>query len=126
MATVKTFEDLNIWTEGIEIAVDIYKLTRQGEIAKDYGLRDQVRRSAVSVPANIAEGFEYDNAGDFVRYLKYSKGSTGELRSHLTILEMVGYIDRETSIAIKERLKIQARKTGKLITYLKNTRKNNP
>jgi four helix bundle protein len=87
MATIKSFEDLEIWKEGIEIAADIYDICRKGELAKDFGLRDQVRRSAVSIAANIAEGFEYDNRKDFKRFLTYSKGSGGELRSHLAVLQ---------------------------------------
>src|SRR5581483_1472095 len=100
MATIKSFEDLEIWQEGIKIAVEIYKLSETGLIAKDFGLKDQLRRSAISIPANIAEGFEYDNRKDFKRFLTYTKGSSGELRSHLTVLEEVGVIERETSIGL--------------------------
>ena len=118
MATIKSFEDLEIWKEGIEIAADDYDICKKGELSKDFGLRDQVRRSAVSIPANIAEWFEYDNQKDFKRFLTYSKGSGGELRSHLTVLQKVGYISEEVSIAMQMRLKVQARKTSKLIKYL--------
>ncbi len=118
MAAIKTYEDLEIWQEGIQIAVDIYNLSKRGELAKDFGLKDQVRRSAISIPANIAEGFEYDNRKDFKRFLTYSKGSGGELRSHLKVLADVGYIEEEVAKKLTERLKTQARKTSKLIKYL--------
>jgi four helix bundle protein len=110
MAKVTSFEDLEIWKDGIDMAVDIYNLSKEGELSKDFGLKDQVRRSAVSISANIAEGFEYDNNNDFIRYLTYSKGSTGELRSHVTILEKTGYISKEIASDIQTRLKAQGRK----------------
>ena len=125
MAKVTSFEDLEIWKEGIDMAVDIYNISKRGELAKDFGLKDQVRRSAVSIPANIAEGFEYDNNNEFIRYLTYSKGSTGELRSHVTILERTGYINTETAEGLQQRLKAQGKKTGSLIKYLKGFQQEN-
>ena len=119
MAKVASFEDLEIWKDGIDMAVDIYNLSKQDELSKDFGLRDQIRRSAVSIPANIAEGFEYDNNPDFIRYLTYSKGSTGELRSHVKVLERTGYIQAEVAYDLQTRLKTQGKKTGSLIKYLK-------
>jgi four helix bundle protein len=119
MAKVNTFEDLEIWKEGIEIAVEIYNISKQGELGSDFGLRDQIRRSAVSISANIAEGFEYDNNNDFVRFLTYSKGSTGELRSHLAILEKTKYLSKDEAEKLKGRLKMQSKKTSSLIKYLK-------
>jgi four helix bundle protein len=82
-----------------------------------------LRRSAVSIPANIAEGFEYDNRKEFKRFLTYSKGSGGELRSHLSVLHKVGYVSEETCLAMQSRLKVQARKTSKLIKYLNDSAK---
>ena len=120
MAAIKTFEDLEIWKEGVQLAADIYELSKRGELAKDFGLKDQIRRSAVSIPSNIAEGFEYDNRKEFKRFLIYSKGSSGELRSHLTVLEKVDYIDKEILADFKNRLETQSKKTSSLIKYLNN------
>ena len=55
---VETFEDLRVWQQGIELVKQVYLITREGEISRDFGLRDQLRWVAVSVPTNVAEGFE--------------------------------------------------------------------
>lgn len=70
-----------------------YKITHQGEFKKDYGLCDQVRRSAVSVPSNIAEGDERDTDRDAVRFFFIAKGSLAELRTQMEIAYRIGYID---------------------------------
>lgn len=81
-----TFEDLNVWKRSCQLAVDVCVATHD---SKDYALRDQMQRSAISVPSNIAEGAERDSEGDFVRFLRISKGSCGELRTQLYISERV-------------------------------------
>ena len=55
---IETFEDLRVWQQGIELVKQVYLITKEGEISRDFGLRDQLRRAAVSAPANVAEGFE--------------------------------------------------------------------
>ena len=82
---VNRFEDLEIWKLAAEIAVDIYKITSEKKFIRDYGLRDQLRRAAISISSNIAEGFEINNNNDLIRFLKVAKGSAGELRSQLLI-----------------------------------------
>lgn len=78
----QTFEDLIIWQEGMKICYEIYECLAE---CRDYGLRDQMRRSAVSIPSNIAEGYELSSDRAFIRHLYISKGSTGELRTQLYI-----------------------------------------
>ncbi len=85
MATT-TFEDLEVWKRGCQLAVDVFVSTHT---MKNYGLKDQMQRSAISVPSNIAEGAERDSEGDFIRFLRISKGSCGELRTQLYISERV-------------------------------------
>ena len=85
MATT-TFEDLDVWKRGCQLAVDVCVATHE---SKSYGLKDQMQRSAISVPSNIAEGAERDSDGDFIRFLRISKGSCGELRTQLYISERV-------------------------------------
>lgn len=85
MATT-TFEDLEVWKRGCQLAVDVCVATHS---SKNYGLKDQMQRSAVSIPSNIAEGAERDSDGDFIRFLRISKGSCGELRTQLYISERV-------------------------------------
>ena len=85
MATT-TFEDLEVWKRGCQLAVDICVSTHE---SKNYGLKDQMQRSAISIPSNIAEGAERDSDGDFIRFLRISKGSCGEFRTQLYISERV-------------------------------------
>ena len=85
MATT-TFEDLEVWKRGCQLAVDVCVATHH---SKNFGLRDQMQRSAISIPSNIAEGAERDSDGDFIRFLRISKGSCGELRTQLYISERV-------------------------------------
>ena len=93
MARIKRFEDLEVWKEAVKMGVSIYKVTEEGKMAKDFSARDQLRRAAISVSNNIAEGFEYNNNKAFVRFLMYAKGSAGELRSQLFVLKEAGIIE---------------------------------
>jgi four helix bundle protein len=85
MATT-TFEDLEVWKRGCQLAVGVCVSTHA---MKNYGFKDQMQRSAISVPSNIAEGAERDSEGDFIRFLRISKGSCSELRTQLYISERV-------------------------------------
>ncbi|MFT4175651.1 MAG: four helix bundle protein [Luteolibacter sp.] len=85
MATT-TFEDLEVWKRGCQLAVDACVATHD---SKNYELKSQMQRAAISIPSNIAEGAERDSEGDFVRFLRISKGSCRELRTQLYIHERV-------------------------------------
>ena len=93
MAKIERFEDLDLWKDAVKMGVSIYKVTEEGKMAKDFGARDQLRRAAISVSNNIAEGFEYNNNKAFIRFLMYAKGSVGELRSQLYVLKEAGMIE---------------------------------
>jgi four helix bundle protein len=95
MNKINTFEDLKIWQDGSDVAVNIYQITSQVEMKRDYGLKDQLQRAALSITNNIAEGFEYNNNKDFIKFLRYAKGSTGEVRSMLNILLRLNLISEE-------------------------------
>jgi len=86
MSDINTFEDLDIWKRSCQLAVDVYVANHT---SKDFGLRDQMQRAAVSIPSNIAEGSERDSTPDFIKFLRYSKGSCGELRTQLYIADRV-------------------------------------
>lgn len=90
------YKKLSVWQKSKELAVDIYKITNCGEISKDYGFIDQMRRAAVSIPSNIAEGNERDSEKEFIRFLYIAKGSLAELQVQLEIATEIGYIDEET------------------------------
>lgn len=87
-------KDLVVWQRAKDLAVLIYKTTETGSLAKDFGLKDQMRRAAVSVPSNIAEGDERDTNKDAVRFLYIAKGSLAELRTQLEIGHEIGYLDK--------------------------------
>ncbi len=92
MAKIERFEDLAIWHKGAQVAITIYALSDVGKLKSDTGAKDQIRRSATSISNNIAEGFEYNNNREFIRFLRFSKGSCGELRSQLFVLSQSGFI----------------------------------
>ncbi len=123
MATYKNFEELDIWKDAISLAEEIYKLTLKGELAKDWGMKDQIRRSVASISNNIAEGFEYNNNRDFVKFLRYAKGSTGEFRNQLIILHRVNMINKEIYELMYKRTFELGTKIGKLIDYLRQYEK---
>jgi four helix bundle protein len=85
MTTAKRFEDLDVWQSAKELTNLVYRLSSSGTIARDFGLRDQMRRAAVSIMSNIAEGFESLIQAMFIQYLARAKGSAGELRAQLYI-----------------------------------------
>jgi len=92
---IENFEDLWVWQKGIALVKQIYLLTANGKLNRDFGLRDQLQRAAVSISTNIAEGFERSSRREYVRFLLIAKGSAGEVRSLLRVALEVGYIDQE-------------------------------
>lgn len=94
MTTIKAFEEIDAWRNARKLTQLIYTLTKKGEFGRDFGLRDQIRRAAVSVMGNIAEGFESYSLGVFIRYLDIAKGSAGEVRSHLYIALDQDYLSK--------------------------------
>ena len=85
MADVKRFEDLIAWQKARVLTKGIYRATKTGALAKDFGLAGQTQRAAVSIMANIAEGFERNRPGEFHQYLSTAKASCAEVRSHLYV-----------------------------------------
>lgn len=83
MAKITRFEDLISWQKARELNQLVYRVSRTGAFAKDFGLREQIRRASVSVMSNIAEGFERGGDKEFIQYLSTAKGSCGELRAQL-------------------------------------------
>jgi len=118
---VKNFEDLNVWKQARQLTQEIYRLTKTEKFLKDFGLRDQIRRAAISVMSNIAEGFERGGNQEFVQFLYVAKASCGELRSQLYITLDQGYA---TANDIEKLLQLFRRLSGmisNLITYLRES-----
>jgi four helix bundle protein len=92
MATVNSFEELTVWQKAQEIGMLVYALAEENiKIAKDFSFKDQIKRAALSISNNIAEGFEYNNTKGFIRYLRIAKGSCGEVRNGLLFAIKVKY-----------------------------------
>jgi four helix bundle protein len=87
--TIQRFEDLETWKESRALVASIYRLSRQPNIKRDYGLVDQLRRATVSVMSNIAEGFDRVHLQEKLQYYNIAKGSAGEVRSLLYVVEDV-------------------------------------
>ena len=94
MGVIKQFEDLEVWQLSMSLCTEVYALTNTELFSRDFGLKDQIRRSAVSIPSNISEGFERDSKNQFLYFLAISKGSCGELRTQLTIAYNLNYIEK--------------------------------
>lgn len=122
---IKRFEDLQIWRLSLKLTKEIYDLTAMNKFAKDFGLRDQIRRAVVSISSNMVEGFEKNNNNELIRYLKISKGSVGEVRNQLYIALAINYINQSEFDKINKEFDILASQIGKFISYLltRKTRK---
>jgi four helix bundle protein len=92
---VKNFEDLQVWQDARKFVNSVYELTSEGKFQKDYGLKDQIQRAAVSIMNNISEGYERDNNKEFIKFLGYAKGSAGEVRSMFYVALDLNYISKE-------------------------------
>ena len=103
---IEKFEDLKVWQEGMDLAEIIYN---QMNKCNDYGLRDQLQRAVVSIPSNIAEGFDRQSNKEFIRFLYIAKGSAAEVRTQLYICQRLSYLSKEeTNILIEHTKKISS------------------
>jgi four helix bundle protein len=96
-----SFEGLNVWQKACDVSVGIYHLLRH---CKDYGLKDQMQRSAVSIASNIAEGSERGSRAEFRQFLRYAKGSAAELRTQLFIASKIAIISLEDYQQLSDQL----------------------
>lgn len=92
---IRSFRDLQVWQKGMNVVKDICSITKENSFCKDVGLRNQIRRSAVSIPSNIAEGFERKGKAEFRRFIAIALGSTAELLTQIEISQRIGYISSE-------------------------------
>ena len=120
----KTFEEMPIWIEAVRAAKVIYEITGCSKWSKEFSLKDQIRRAAYSVSSNIAEGFEYDNLNDFVRFLRIAKGSLGEVKSQLYLAEKLGFIGKEEFEKGYNTIGPLGKQLGGFIKYLKQYKDN--
>ena len=116
--STKRFKDLRIWQKSIEIVSDIYLLTKKFPKEELYGLTSQIRRSAISIPSNIAEGFRRYHNKEYRQFLYISLGSCAELETQIAIAKNLKYITEEKEIELTEKLDHICRMTSNLIKKL--------
>lgn len=116
MSKIEKVEDLISWQKSKDLTIEIYKITKNNDFSKDFGLCNQIQRAAVSIPSNIAEGFGRGGNKEFLQFLSIAKGSLYELKTQLIIAFEIGYINEIEY----NKLKNDAEEIGKLITGFMN------
>ena len=112
--TIKDYKDLTSWQKGMKLAEEVYRLTKQLPKTETYGLMDQLRRAAVSVPSNIAEGYGRESTTEYARYLKIARGSLYEIETQLYLCEALEYLDHT---AVAQALSLSA-EIGKMLNTM--------
>ena len=113
--TIERFEDFIAWQKARKLTAAIYKVTNEGDFVRDFGLKDQIRRAAVSSMSNIAEGFERGRAAEFHQFLSVAKASCAEVRAQLYVALDAGYL----STSVFDGLMAQATEVGLVIGGLR-------
>ncbi len=116
MGVFKTFEEINAWQNARVLVKEVYAMTGCGDFSRDYGLKDQIQRAAVSICSNIAEGFERRGNKEFINFLWIAKGSAAEVCSQLHNAKDIGYITDEQFKSIYD----SARQVGGMLFNLIN------
>ncbi len=119
MPPIRRFEDIQAWQEARMLVKQVYTLTSTGTLSKDFGLRDQIQRAAVSVMANIAEGFDCDSHAEFARFLGIARRSAVEVQSLLYAALDAEYISKD----VFQQEYDQANKVKAMISAFKNSLK---
>jgi len=115
----KTFESLRVWHDARRLCTHVYALVRSKHFGRDLGLADQLRRSAVSVMSNIAEGFERGGRAEFARFLIIAKGSLAELRSQLYVAEDAAYASAALASELRQQSVILSRRIDALVNRIR-------
>ena len=118
MAKVDRFEDLDAWKLARVLTGKVYRLSRDGDFARDFGFRDQICRASVSIVSNIAEGFERNSNRAFQQFLSIAKGSAGEVRAQLYVALDLGYIKQDQFDDMMQSVSRISKMLAKLISYI--------
>jgi len=118
MTRISRFEEIEAWQTARELTRKVYETTNEGQFARDFGLKDQMRRASVSIMSNIAQGFESRTQTLFLDYLGRAKASAGELRAQLYVAQDVGYLDQSLYEQMHELVDKCSRQLSKFMTYL--------
>jgi len=118
LGKIERFEGIKAWRMAKDLVMTVYQITGKGKFVHDFGLRDQIRRAAISAMSNIAEGFERGSNAEFCRFLRIAKGSCGEVRSQLYVAQELEYVDRQEFISSKTQAEELSRALSGFISYL--------
>lgn len=121
MATFKKFEEIEAWKKARELTKRIYRVSRTGSFARDFALRDQVRRASVSIMSNIAEGYDRSGTGEFVQFLSTAKGSAAEVKCQLYVALDQNYVDDSTFSELSELANEIGNMIAGLMSYLRRS-----
>jgi four helix bundle protein len=121
MAKIERFEDIEAWKRSRLLTKKVYDCTKQRGFDKDFGLKDQIRRSSVSTMSNIAEGFERGGNQEFIQFLATAKGSSGEVRSQLYVALDQGYITQKQFDEMYQDVQAISKMISGFMGYLKST-----
>ena len=121
MASIQQFENIEAWQKARELTNAVYFCSGKGDFAKDFGLRDQIRRAVVSIMSNIAEGFERGGSAEFSQFLAIAKGSAGEVEAQLYVAFDQGYINQEQFDSIRSTASSTKKLIAGLMNYLKRS-----
>jgi len=119
---VKTYRELDVWKKAVDMVVLVYELTREFPPEEKYGLMSQMQRAAVSVPANIAEGYGRVHRGGYVHHLSIARGSLAELETHITIAVRLNFLVREKATILWN----MTQDVGKMLSCLIRSLQRNP
>src|SRR5688572_17387599 len=122
MMGAKRFEELPVWLLAKDLAVLIYKMTDGEKLRADFGLKDQLRRCAVSIVSNIAEGYERNGNREFIQFLSFAKGSAGELRAQLHISREIEYISDTQFKELSDKAELISKMIAGFIKFLKDSK----
>lgn len=115
---LNSYKELNVWRKGIELVTEIYALTEQFPKSEIYGLSNQIRRSAISIPSNIAEGYNRKHKQEYIQFLRIAYGSGGELETQLIIANNLKFINPRDFDRIDKLLTEIMKMLNKLISTL--------
>ena len=121
MSGFQRFEDIEAWQKARELTKQIYALSNDGQFARDFGLRDQIRRASVSIMSNIAEGFGRGGNKEFAQFLSTAKGPASEVQAQLYVALDANYINQEQFKQLYSETETTARLIGGLLRYLQNS-----
>ncbi|MGB0428912.1 MAG: four helix bundle protein [Bacteroidia bacterium] len=121
MSTVRSFEDLKVWQKSCQLYKEIFDVTKRPSFNQDFDLRRQLRKSAGSIPDNIAEGYEREGNREYRQFLSISKGSAGELRTQIHRAYLVEFISKAEMTELKARAEEVSRMLKGLMNYISNS-----